>query len=102
MNRRALLAASAAAFVGPAAAPVDFKGDIQIVRRALELRPGLYRYSTRSEIEQRLGTLESDFAHAATLEARNLSLSRFLATIRCGHTYCNFFNQPTAVASGAF
>jgi hypothetical protein len=32
----------------------------------------------------------------------NSSLSRFLATIRCGHSYCNFFNQQKPLASALF
>ena len=46
--------------------------------------------------------MEIAFVAAPSLEARYLVLSRFLATIRCGHTYCNFFNQKKAVASNLF
>ena len=33
---------------------------------------------------------------------RYLVLSKFLATIRCGHTYANFFNQSKAVQAALF
>ncbi|MBS0360342.1 MAG: peptidase S41 [Proteobacteria bacterium] len=97
-----MLAASAAALTLGAATPADMKGDVEIVRRALRLHPGLYRYATPTEVDARLAALETAFVGAPTLEARYLVLSRFLATIRCGHSYCNFFNQKKAVAQDLF
>ena len=103
MNRRQLLAAGGAAVLcGATASPADLRDDIAVVRRALALHPGLYRYATPPEVEARLEALGPDFAAAPSLEARYLVLSRFMATIRCGHSYCNFFNQKTAVASDLF
>ena len=106
IDRRTLLAASAAALIAPPArgeAPAaDLAGDITILRQALQLHPGLYRYSSPREVEARLVALERDFPAAPSLEARYLLLSHFLATIRCGHSYCNFFNQTKAVAAALF
>jgi len=102
MNRRTLLSASTAAIFTAAAAPSDLKGDIEIVRRALALHPGLYRYSTPAQMEERLTALEAPFVAAPSREAQYLLLSSFLATIRCGHSYCNFFNQKKAVAADLF
>jgi hypothetical protein len=53
-------------------------------------------------VEARLAALETAYPAAPSLEARYLVLSRFLATIRCGHSYCNFFNQKKAVAQALF
>lgn len=109
MNRRQLLAASAGLVSGAAAAAnrqrdrqVDLRSDVDIVRRALALHPGLYRYSTPAQVAERLMLLERTFTAAPSLEARYLILSRFLATIRCGHSYCNFFNQSKSVATALF
>ena len=105
MNRRhalATLAALAATATTTALNAAEVKDDIEIVRRALELHPGLYRYATAGEVEERLKRLQADFGAAATTEARYLLLSRFLANIRCGHTYGNFFNQSRPVASALF
>jgi hypothetical protein len=102
MNRRQLLAASTAVLLTGAASPADLKGDVEIVRRALGLHPGLHRYSTPGDIDARLASLETAFVAAPSVEARYLVLSRFLATIRCGHSYCNFFNQKKGVASDLF
>ncbi|MEQ7874739.1 S41 family peptidase [Sphingomonas sp. ASV193] len=76
--------------------------DIEILRAALMLHPGLYRYNTPGQIEAALVRLRSDFARSADLASRYLTLARFLSQIRCGHTYLNFFNQSKAVAVELF
>ena len=86
---------------GPATA-TNRRGDIAILRQALALHPGLYRYNSPRQIADRLDRLEIDFVAAQSLEAQYLLLAHFLATIRCGHSYANFFNQKEAVASALF
>jgi hypothetical protein len=95
----ALPFAARAAYMPTAA---DLKGDVAILREALTLHPGLYRYNTPVQIEARLAQFEAAFVAASRLETRYLLLSRFLATIRCGHSYCNFFNQKNPVATALF
>lgn len=109
MNRRHLIAALAAAPLlsslaraGDAPSPVDLRGDVAILRAALALHPGLYRYATPAQVTARIAALETAFAASVSLEKRYLLLSRFLATIRCGHSYANFFNQKKAVAAALF
>jgi hypothetical protein len=109
INRRHMLAAlgataalsfNARAADGPTAA--ELKGDMAILRQALALHPGLYRYNTPAQMDARIEQLERAFVAAPSLDLRYLALSRFLATIRCGHSYCNFFNQKRAVATALF
>lgn len=104
LTRRTLLAGlaalSATAHARPAAP--DLAGDIAILRQALALHPGLYRYASPATVEQRIAALERAWAAAPDLPARYLVLSRFLATIRCGHSYANFFNQRAPVAGALF
>lgn len=76
--------------------------DIRIIRRALALHPGLYRYRSPGEVERSLTALDRFWRTHTSLEDRYLVLSRFLATIRCGHSYCNFFNQSKTVAASLF
>lgn len=106
MNRREAIAALGACALLPAAAaglePADLRGDIHILREALKLHPGLYRYARPAEIEDRLLRLERAFTAAPTVERLYLLLSRFLASLRCGHSYCNFFNQKKTVATLLF
>jgi Peptidase family S41 len=108
IDRRTLLAALPAAALAAhaGAAPpsaADLKGDIAILREVLlSLHPGLYRYSSPRGIDAGIARLEAEFVSAPDLERRYLALSRFLATIKCGHSYANFFNQKKAVASALF
>jgi hypothetical protein len=113
MNRREFLVGAVAALGAsnvlaadaPASSEPDVQalvGDVRIVRAALALHPGLHRYNRPADIDARLKKLERSFSTARGLEGRYLELSRFLATIRCGHTYGNFFNQKDAVARTLF
>lgn len=109
IDRRQMLAALSATAAMPFAARAsdtptmsDLRDDIAILREALRLHPGLYRYNTPAQIDSRIDAMESVFVRAPNLEKRYLLLSRFLATIRCGHSYCNFFNQKRAVAADLF
>lgn len=109
MNRRDLMMAFGAAALLPRAAradegpsQADLRGDIAILREALALHPGLYRYASPARMAANIDRLEHEWLAAPGLEARYLALSRFLATIRCGHSYANFFNQKRAVAAPLF
>lgn len=105
INRRHLLAGIGASLATPAlSAPTraDLAGDVAILREALALHPGLYRYNSPREMAARIDALTPAFVAAPDLQARYLILSRFLATIRCGHSYANFFNQRRTVAAALF
>lgn len=106
MDRRTFLALGGSALLLPSqgfgATEVDLAGDIAILREALTLHPGLYRYNSPAAMAARIDRLARDFPAAQTAEARYLLLSRFLATIRCGHSYANFFNQKKAVVDTLF
>ncbi len=107
-RRRTLLALAGAAALpafaqAPAANAADLAGDIDLVREALlTLHPGLYRYNEPAAVSAALTQLREDFANAPGLAQRYLRLSRFLATLRCGHSYANFFNQREAVQQELF
>ncbi len=105
-SRRTVLTGGVATLALPRptfAAPVRADNDIDILRRAYgELHPGLLRYSSAREIDARLSVLDQQWRRSATLAQRYLAISRFLGTIRCGHSYANFFNQKTSVAQTLF
>jgi Peptidase family S41 len=76
--------------------------DIALLREILTtLHPGLYRYASPKGIEKGLIALERSWPNQ-NLEERYLALARFLATIKCGHSYPNFFNQSKAVQKALF
>lgn len=111
MQRRAFLKAGAAGvLVGLAgrswAADMpsagDLAGDVAILRQALTLHPGLYRYSSQTAIERSLARFATAWGAAPGIEGRYLALSTLTASFRCGHSYGNFYNQSKAVQAALF
>lgn len=104
MNRRQLLAAAGSSLFLPTAlrAAPPIADDLAILRQALALHPGLHRYLSPRQVEAGLAKLGGEWSRTTTLATRYLALSRFLATIRCGHSYANFFNQKASVAAALF
>ncbi|WP_373474148.1 S41 family peptidase [Sphingorhabdus lacus] len=112
LNRRHFLAQSAgtalttaAAFpsAARAATTASAPSDIALVREIVTtLHPGLYRYNSPKTIDQALSKLERMWSDLPDLSSRYLHLSRFLATIKCGHSYANFFNQTKQVKANLF
>jgi len=79
------------------------RADVALLRRAYgALHPGLLRYNTQAQMEARFNALDAAVRAPMSLQAFYLTLSRFLATVRCGHTYANFYNQRRAVAAALF
>jgi hypothetical protein len=102
---------AAAAWPAPAAdpglpgalAPSAMAGDVALLRRAYEtLHPGLYRYQTPALSAARFDALAAAVRRPMAPAAFYLLLSRFLATVRCGHSYANFFNQSKRVQRALF
>ncbi len=107
IDRRQVLGGAAALgtamLVPPALSASDWAGDIAILRKAYTtIHPGLYRYATPGDVAARFDALEAAFANGPDLASAFLTLSRFLATVRCGHTYANFYNQSDKVAAALF
>lgn len=76
------------------------QNDIAILRQAFEtLHPGLYRYNSKDQTGRHFAQLSADLNHNQTRASVFLAFSRFAATLRCGHTYCNLLNQPKATAA---
>jgi C-terminal processing protease CtpA/Prc len=110
LRRRTFLAGAAAGVCAGPASWADTRedarglgGDIAILREAYEtLHPGLYRYATRAQMNARFEALARAWSRERSLARAYLSLSRFLATVKCGHTYANFYNQSDAVHQRLF
>jgi len=81
----------------------DLQADVAILRRTYEaLHPGLYRYSTPDQVDEAFRALSREFDQDRTLAQAYVAFSVFAATVKCGHTYPNFFNQSKAVATAIF
>ena len=108
LTRRNLLAAGGAAALFPhrslraAASTGELTQDVDIVRRALALHPGVYRYQSPTMLDGRLHQLDRDYSRESSLDRQFLILSAFLADIRCGHTHCNPYNQKKKVVAALF
>jgi Peptidase family S41 len=100
--RTGALAAGAAALPSTAVAAGADLNDVTIVRRALELHPGLLRYQSPRQFAERHEAFAKTWQTAPSNTERFLALSRLTAQIRCGHTQCNPFNQTDAVVADLF
>jgi hypothetical protein len=79
------------------------QSDIALLKRVYtSLHPGLYRYSTPAQIEARFVALSQKFNQPATLSQVYLEFSKLLASVRCGHSYANFYSQSEAVQNTLF
>jgi len=102
-------AQAAAPAIAPAIRPdrmlraADLQADVAILKRTYEaLHPGLYRYNTPDEMDAAFRELARAFEQDRTLAEAYVAFSVFAATVKCGHTYPNFFNQSKAVAAALF
>lgn len=80
----------------------DLRGDVEILRQALTLHPGLYRYASPATVAGWLAHFEREFVAAADEVNRYLVLSKLLARFRCGHTYASHYNQSSSVVQRLF
>lgn len=77
--------------------------DLRVLRQAYEaLHPGLYRYATPEQVDSAFQTREAEWREGASLDEAFVGLSRLLATLQCGHSYCNFFNQSEEIKAALF
>ncbi len=81
----------------------DLEADAAVLRKAYEeLHPGLYRYSSKAEMDAKFDALQKNLSHDLTLQDAYVAFSVFAAQVKCGHTYPNFFNQKSTVAAALF
>ncbi|QXQ05197.1 S41 family peptidase [Sphingosinicellaceae bacterium] len=86
-------------YVYPASAALRAEDAAILIRAYEELHPGLTRYlipEARAAAEARL---RSEAAVADTPGALWLAATRFTAAVRCGHSFCNPFNQGKALTA---
>ena len=72
--------------------------DFAIMHRALDtLHPGLLRYNTPDDLELHWSMLRNEFSRDQTVRNAYLLISGFTASIGCGHTYPNPYNQSPSI-----
>ena len=83
---------------GPLLSAHDLQADAAVLRRTYEaLHPGLTRYQTDAELGAHFAELDHALDHDQTVLEAFLAVTRFTATLRCGHSYPNFYHQPRAI-----
>ena len=86
--------------------PIDrslLQRDVDVLHRAYTaLHPGLHRYNTAAQLDARFAELRARLVRPSTLGDAFVALSAFTASIRCGHTYPNPYNQGRAVRAALF
>lgn len=95
--------AGAPALGAPAPQPqfsaADLREDAYVSYDALRtLHPGLDRYLSDEDFDRNYQELRREYARGADLPGAYLAMARFLASIRCGHTWLNPLNQTDPVA----
>lgn len=109
-SRREFLLQAASAAVAVTVSPqawskpaVGLASDIAILEQALTtMHPGLLRYLSPEELKLGFAHLLRTWAAEPTIQDAYLALSRFLSTLRCGHTCASFYNQAEAIRQKLF
>ena len=87
----------------PQLTAAGLKTDLVVLEKTLDaLHPGLNRYNTPSQLKKSYVDFANAWSKDQSQESAFLALSIFLAKIRCGHTYPNFYNQPDETAKALF
>ena len=109
LTRRAALAGiGGAALLAAAPAPPAFKlpgpagrrADAAVLIRAYTLlHPGLARYQDAAQREAAAARLLAEAEAAPTIDALWVAAARYSASVRCGHSFVNPFNQGKALTA---
>lgn len=102
-DRRTVIAGLAASAIATRAWAAGSSPDVARLRAWLTtLHPGLYRYQSRAGLDRGFAALEAAWGKRPDPAARFLALSRFLAALRCGHSFCNPNNQSDSMVAALF
>jgi hypothetical protein len=89
-----LASAALAQGAAPEIKAEDARRDLRILKRAFnDLHPGLYRYTTPAALDAEFAAAETAIAQGTSRGQMFLLASRIAASVRCGHTWTNRFNQ---------
>lgn len=93
----ALSADSVRSLAGVLLPPEATQHDLALLSRAYRLlHPGLTRYQSLVEWDATVDSLHRWFEAPRSRGETYLALARLTASVRCSHTYLNFWNQPTS------
>lgn len=77
--------------------------DFEVLKGVLQnYHPGLYRFQDSLAIQKHFNTLEHQLKRDLSLSEAYLVFSRFTASLKCGHTFCSFYNQSGPTKDSLF
>lgn len=77
--------------------------DFEVLKGALlNYHPGLYRFQDSSTVAKHFANLERQLKRDLSLSEAYLLFSKFTATLKCGHTFCSFYNQSGSIKDSLF
>ena len=83
--------------------PKQLAEEYQLIKEAYQsLHPGLLRHISEADLEAHFAELRQHLSQPMNRRNLYLTYSKFLAKIRDGHTYCNYWNQPNKVKEEVF
>lgn len=84
--------------------PIDeLQKDFEVLKKVLQnYHPGLYRYQDEATIEDHFNKLQLELNRTLSTKEFYLILSRFTAQLKCGHTFCSYYNQNKNIQERIF
>lgn len=77
--------------------------DFEVLKGVLQnYHPGLYRFQDSLTVAKHFDNLELQLKRDLSLSEAYLLLSRFTSSLKCGHTFCSFYNQSGATKDSLF
>lgn len=77
--------------------------DFEVLKGVLlNYHPGLYRFQDSSTVEKLFTILEQQLNRNLSVSEAYLLFSRFTASLKCGHTFCSFYNQSGSTKDSLF
>lgn len=76
---------------------VELQRDFEVLKGVLlKYHPGLYRFQDSVTIQKHFDNLQQELNHDMPISEAYLLFSKFTAKLKCGHTFCNYYNQSAA------
>ncbi|MEP7268230.1 MAG: hypothetical protein ABI844_11440 [Saprospiraceae bacterium] len=84
--------------------PVDeLQQDFQVLKTVLKnYHPGLIRFEDSITVESHFTALQNELNREMSSTELYILLSKFTAKLKCGHTFCSYYNQSGSIKDSIF
>ena len=81
----------------------ELQKDFEVLKSVLtNYHPGLYRFQDSASIENHFTVLQNELNQDLSTTEFYLILSKFTAKLKCGHTFCSYYNQKKTIQDSIF